>query len=175
MIVKSIENRIQSFKNNTERSEKRIQKLVEYLQSIEENTLVLKSREQEIRDVKDKFSELDGLTRHIEKRIDQIHAMFQKTEAMREEIDETDDRLKKMFDETDKKIKQFADILSTAEENNLISKQIKGNFNQSKNINDKIIKTVRELSNKGWSSDEISQKLLIDENSVRFIINTTSL
>ena len=175
LIIKSIDSRIAAFKNNTERSDKRVQKLIEYLQSIEENTLILKSREQEIKDVKDKFNELDGLTRHIEKRIDQIHAMFQKTESMREEIDDTDDRLKKMFDETDKKIKQFADILHSVEENNLISRQIKADYNLGKNINEGMIKAVRELSNKGWKSDEISQKLLIDENSVRFIINTSSL
>jgi chromosome segregation ATPase len=175
LIIKSIDSRIAAFKNNTERSDKRVQKLIEYLQSIEENTLILKSREQEIKDVKDKFNELDGLTRHIEKRIDQIHAMFQKTESMREEIDDTDDRLKRMFDETDKKIKQFADILHSVEENNLISRQIKADYNLGKNINEGMIKAVRELSNKGWTSDEISQKLLIDENSVRFIINTSSL
>ena len=29
-----------------------------------------------------------------------------------------------------------------------------------------MIKTVRELSSKGWSSNEISKKLLIDEHAI---------
>ncbi len=44
-----------------------------------------------------------------------------------------------------------------------------------KNVTEGTIKVVRELSSKGWSSGEISKKLMLDENSVRFIINTTSL
>ncbi|RPI96185.1 MAG: hypothetical protein EHM32_03830 [Spirochaetales bacterium] len=175
MLIKSMESRIGSFQAVVERSDKRIQKLTQYLTSIEENTLVLKSREQEIRDVKDKFGELEGLTAHIEKRIDQIHAMFQKMESMRSEIDSTDSRLKDMFSQTDRKMKQFADFVQAVENNNPISRQMKGDLPLGKNLNDGVIKTVRELSSRGWSSNDIAKKLLIDENSVRLIINTASV
>ena len=175
VIIKGIDNRISSFQTALDRSDKRVQKLTQYLQSIEENTLVLKSREQEIRDVKDKFNELDGLSEHIERRIEQIHAMFQKIETMRGEIDSTDIRLKEMFTQTDHKMKQFADFLQAVESSNPIVRQLKGDMPLGKNLNEGAIKAVRELSGKGWSSSEIAKKLLIDENAVRLIINTTSL
>lgn len=175
LIIKTIEGKIQAFNNTVDRSDKRIQKLTQYLHSIEESTLVLKSREQEIRDVKDKFGELEGLSAHLEKRVDQLHAMFQKIETMRSEIDHTDMQLKEMFTQTDLKMKQFADFLHAVESSSPIAKQLKADLLPGKNINEGIIKTVRELSNKGWSSGEISKKLLIDEHAVRLIINTTSL
>ena len=56
-----------------------------------------------------------------------------------------------------------------------IIKQVKAGSVPGKNINDNIIKTVRELSDKGWAPTDISRKLMIDENSIRFIINTTAL
>ncbi len=175
LLIKSIEDKVKSFQATLDRSDKRIEKLTQYLQSVEEKTLVLKTREQEIRDVKDKFTELEGLSSHIEKRIEQIHAMFKKLDSMRTEVDETDSRLQTMFNETDRKMQQLADFIQTVENNNPIMKEIKSDLSVGKNVSEGIIKTVRELSKKGWSSNEISKKLLIDENSVRFIINTTSL
>jgi len=80
-----------------------------------------------------------------------------------------------MFDETDRKMKQFADFLQAVDNNSPIARQIKGDVNLGKNVNDGTIKVVRELSGKGWSSNEIAKKLMMDENSVRFIVNTTSL
>ncbi|HPK44510.1 MAG TPA: hypothetical protein PLV62_05985, partial [Spirochaetota bacterium] len=129
--------------------------------------------EQEIREVKEHFAELEGLTAHIEERIKQINAMFQKLEDMRDEISQTDGRLQLMFLETDKRMKQFSDFLKAIDSNSTIGKEMKGIPNVQ--INERLIKTVRELSNKGWSSEEISNKLLIDENAVRLIINTSSL
>jgi hypothetical protein len=99
--------------------------------------------------------------------------MFQKLEDMRDEISQTDNRLQLMFTETDKRMKQFADFLKAIDGNTVIGKEIKGIPNV--NINERLIKTVRELSNKGWSSQEIANKLLIDENAVRLIINTSSM
>ncbi|MEJ5361198.1 MAG: hypothetical protein WHV26_03965 [Spirochaetota bacterium] len=173
LIMKSIETRIKTFQSTIEKSEKKIERLTGYLHSIEENTLILKTREQEIREVKEHFAELEGLTAHIEERIKQVNAMFQKLEDMRDEISQTDSRLQLMFTETDKRMKQFADFLKAIESNTVIGKEIKGIPNV--NINERLIKTVRELSNKGWSSQEIANKLLIDENAVRLIINTSSL
>jgi chromosome segregation ATPase len=173
LIMKSIETRIKTFQSTVEKSEKKIERLTGYLHSIEENTLILKTREQEIREVKEHFAELEGLTAHIEERIKQVNAMFQKLEDMRDEISQTDNRLQLMFTETDKRMKQFADFLKAIDSNTVIGKEIKGIPNI--NINERLIKTVRELSNKGWSSQEIANKLLIDENAVRLIINTSSM
>ena len=175
MLITAVEGKIKAVNKNVERSDKRTEKLTQYLQSFEEKTLSLKSREQDIREVKDKFMELEGLSEHIERKIDQIHAMFTKMESMRSQVDETDDRLKKLFDETDKKMKQFADFLQAVDTNNPIARQLKGDIPLNKNLHEGTIKIVRELSGKGWSSSEISKKLLLDENSVRFIINTKSL
>jgi chromosome segregation ATPase len=178
VLIKTIDGKINGFRNIIDKSDRRVQKLNQYLQSIEENTLVLKTREQEIRDVRDKFTELEGLSSHMEKRIDQIHAMFKKVETMRLDIDDADSKLKDLFTQTDLKMKQFADFLTAVEGSNPgnpITRQIKGDAPLGKNINEGMIKTVRELSRKGWSSNEISSKLMIDENSVRLIINTASL
>ena len=174
ILIQTIESKIKSFQKVMEKSDKRVEKINEHLLKVEENTLILKSRESEIQDVKDKFNELDGLSALIEKRIDQTHIMFKKVEQLRKEIDDTDSRLQTMFSETDKKMRQFADFIQTVD-NNPILKQVKGNIVSTKNLNESVIKTVRELSNKGWDPSEISKKMLIDENSVRFIINTTSL
>jgi DNA repair exonuclease SbcCD ATPase subunit len=175
VLIKTIEGKIKSVQSIVDRSDKRVEKLGQHLQEIEENTLILKSREGDIQEVKDRFGELEGLSVHIEKRIDQIYAMFQKVETLRKEVDQTDDRLQKMYQETDKKMKQFADFIQVVDNNNPILKQVNKDIDTNKNLNDNVIKTVRDLSSKGWSSDEISRKLLIDENSVRFIINTTSM
>jgi len=175
LLIQAIDGQIKSFQKTMDRGDKRIDKMNQYLQSIEEKTLILKTKEQEIRDVKDKFTELDSLSEHMEKRIDQINAMFQKIESMRSDVDETDSRLKTMFTETDRKMRQLADFLHAVESAGPIAKQMKGELPIDKSINEGMVRTVRELSRKGWSSNEIAKKLLIDENSIRFIINTTSM
>ncbi|MBP7583515.1 MAG: hypothetical protein KBA61_05755 [Spirochaetes bacterium] len=175
LAINSIDSRVKAFQKSMERSEKKNEKMLAYLQSVEEKTLMLKTREQEITEVKDKFGELEGLSEHIERKIDQIHAMFTKLESMRKEVDTTDTRLRDMFDQTDRKMKQLADFLKAVDTNSPISKQVKGDIPMGKNLSEGTIKVVRELSGKGWTSGEISKKLLLDENSVRFIINTTSL
>jgi chromosome segregation ATPase len=173
--ITSIDERVKSFQKNIEKSEKKTEQLTKYLQSVEEQTLALKTKEQEIRDVKDKFTEIEGLSEHIERKIEQIYAMFQRIDTMKSEVDKTDSRLKTMYDETDKKMKQFADFIQAVETNSPIARQIKGDIPTGKNLNENTVKMVRELSGKGWSPAQISKQLLIEENSVRFIINTMSL
>lgn len=175
VVMTSVDGRIKSLQKTLEKSDKRTEKLMQYLQSVEEKTLMLKTREKDITEVKDRFTELEGLSEHIEKKIDQIHAMFQKLDSMRSEVDKTDSRLKTMFDETERKMRQFADFMQAVDTNSPITKQVRGDIPIGKNMNEGTVKVVRELSKKGWSSDEISKKLMMDENSVRFIINTTSL
>jgi chromosome segregation ATPase len=174
-IMTAVESKVSSFQKVVERSDKKVEKLKEYLQHIEENTLILKAREQEIIDVRDKFSELDGLSAHLEKRVEQINAMLTKVEKIHSDIDKTDVRLQNMFDETDQKMRQFSDFIQSVGSPTSITKKIKNDLPLEKNINENVIKTVRELSTRGWSSNEISEKLLLEENTVRFIINTASL
>ncbi|MCP4136266.1 MAG: hypothetical protein GY754_35175 [bacterium] len=173
--IKSLDGKINTYQKIIDRSDKRVEKMGKHLQDVEESTLILKSRESEIQGVKDKFDELDGLSALMEKRIDQIYAMFQKMDNLKNDIDNTDDRLQVMFNETDKKMKELAVFIKAVDNNNPILKQVNEDISPGKNINENMIKTVRELSNKGWSAADISNKLLIDENSIRFIINTTSL
>ncbi len=175
IIIKTVENKVSAFQKVIDKSDKRIDRMSEYLHKIEETTLILKSREREIQEVKDKFSEIDSISSHIEKRIEQINAMFNKVESLKDDLDNTDGRLQEMFHQTDKKIKQLADFIQSVDNAGPIAKQVKGDVQLPKNINESVIKTVRELSKKGWPADEISRKLLIDENSIRFIINTASL
>lgn len=175
IIISTIDSRISAFQKTMERSDKRIEKLNKDLKSIEENTLILKSRENEIKEVRDKFGELESLATHLEERIKQVNAMFRKMESLREEIETTDQKVQDMYFETDKRMRQFADFIQAVDNASPILKQVKGNAAPARNVNESMIKTIRELSGKGWSSEEISKKLLLDENSVRFIINTTSL
>lgn len=176
IIIQGVEGRINAFQKTVDRTEKRVDKINQHLLGIEQNTLVLKTRENELKDIRDKFNELESVSVHMEKRIEQIYAMFNKVEKLREEIESTDQKVQEMFIETDKKMRQFADFIQAVDAHNPIAKQVKDDVSTSvKNINDTLIRTIRDLSSKGWSSAEISKKLLIDESSVRLIINTSSL
>ena len=175
ILIQAIDGKLNSFQKTVERTDRRIDKINQHLREVEENTLILKTRENEIKEVRDKFNELDGLSAMMEARIKQIQAMFSKVEALREEINDTDNRLQDLFSQTDQKMRQFADFIQAVDAGVPIMKQVKGNATAVKNINENLIRTVRELSGKGWTSEEISRKLLMDENAVRLIINTTSL
>ncbi len=175
ILIQSVEGKINAFQKVVEKSEKRVDKINQNIRGVEENLLILKTRETDVKEIKDKFNELDGLSEIMEVRVKQIQAMFSKVEKLRDEISTTDNRLQELFSETDKKMRQFADFIQAVDNNNPILKQVKGNPSGTKNINDNVIRTVRDLSSKGWTSDEISRKLMMDENAVRLIINTTSL
>jgi len=177
IIIQTIDSRLQAFEKVVDRSDKRLEKIGSHLKRVEEDTLILKTKENDIRDLRDRLNELDGLSDHMEERVKQIHAMFTKTETIRKEIDLTDNRLQEMFHQTDMKMREFSDFIQAVDNNNPILKQVKGDIKTmpGKNLSDNIVKTVRELSNKGWDPGAISKKLMVDENSVRFIINTTLL
>ena len=177
IIIQTIDSRLQAFEKVVDRSDKRVEKIGSHLKRVEEETLILKTKENEIRDLRDRLNELDGLSDHMEERVKQIHAMFGKVETIRKEIDLTDNRLQEMFHQTDMKMREFSDFIQAVDNNNPILKQVKGDIKMmpGKNLSDNIVKTVRELSNKGWDPEAISKKLMVDENSVRFIINTTLL
>jgi DNA repair exonuclease SbcCD ATPase subunit len=174
-MLRSVETKLSGFQKVLERSDKKVDKMNDYLREVEEKTLILKTRKNEIQEIKDKFEEIDGIGDVMSKRVDQIYAMFKKVETLRNEIDETDTRLQNMFTRTDEKMKEFADFIQSVDANSIISKQVKKEQTPGKNINEHLIKTVRELSNRGWTPDAIAKKMLLDENSVRFIINTTSI
>lgn len=175
IVIQSVEGKINAFQKVVDRSEKRVDKINQNIRGVEESLLILKTREGDIKEIKDKFNELDGLSEIMEVRVKQIQAMFNKVEKLRDEISSTDNHLQELFSETDKKMRQFADFIQAVDTNNPILKQVKGNPAAPKNMNDNVIRTVRDLSNKGWTSDEISRKLMMDENAVRLIINTSSL
>ncbi len=177
LIIQSIDSRIKSFESVMDRSDKKLDSIGGKLKRVEEEALILKTKEGDIREVKDRLNEIDSLSGIMEERIKQIQAMFQKVEGIRREIDFTDSKLQQMYDATDQKMKEFSDFIQAVDNNNPILKQVKGNAGAipGKNLNDGMVRTVRELSNKGWDPESISRKLMIDENSIRFIINTTSL
>ena len=174
MLMGSVDGKVRQIEKVVDRADKRIDKVNQHLINVEEKTLFLKSRESEIEEVTDKFNQIEDLSMHVEKRVEQIHAMFSKIETLRHEVDETDDKLQQMYTQTDTKMKQLADFIKAADDNP-ISKTVSGDIPASKNLNGKIIKTVRDLSESGWDASEISRKLMVDENSVRFIINTESI
>ncbi|MDA3898878.1 MAG: hypothetical protein PF637_00010 [Spirochaetes bacterium] len=174
-IANAIDKRVLSFQTTLEKSETKINKLREYLHGVEESTHVLKTKEHEILHLKEQFNEIDGLSAYMEKRVVQLQEMVRRVENMRSDIDNTDSRLQEMFKESDRRMQQFSEFIQTVEPDNLITKQMKGDFVPgAKSINDGMVRTVRELSNKGWTAMDISRKLLLDENSVRLIINTAA-
>jgi len=175
--IQTIDNRIKAFEKVIERSDKRIEKIGSNLKRVEEETIILKTKESDIRDLRDRLNELDGLSDHLEERVKQIYAMFAKVETIRKEIDLTDNKLQDMFHQTDMKMREFSDFIQAVDKNNPILKQVKSDIKMvpAKNLSENIVKTVRELSKKGWDPEAISKKLMVDENSVRFIINTTAL
>lgn len=177
LIIQTIDSRIKAFEKVVDRSDKRVEKIGQNIKRVEEEAIILRTKESDLADLRDRLSELDGLSDHMEERIKQIHAMFQKVETIRKEIDVTDNRLQDMFNQTDRKMKEFSDFIQAVDNNNPILKQVKSDIKAipGRNLNDNMIKTVRELSGKGWEPEAISKKLMLDENSVRFIINTTLL
>ncbi len=174
-IVKNVDGKLKNFQKVLERSDKRIDKISTNLQDVEEKTIILKTRKTEIQELKEKFDEVDSLSEVMEKRVEQIYAMFKKVESLRNQIDETDSRLQVMYNRTDEKMKEFSDFIQAVDAGNPILKQVNSDIKFDKNINENVIRTVRELSDRGWGPDEIAKKMMIDENSIRFIINTTSL
>ena len=177
IVIQTIDNRIKAFEKVVDRTDKRIEKIGSNIKNVEAETINLKTKESDIRDLRDRLNELDGLSDHLEERVKQIYAMFAKVEAIRKEIDLTDNKLQDMFHQTDMKMREFSDFIQAVDKNNPILKQVKSDIKMmpAKNLSDNIVKTVRELSQKGWDPEAISKKLMVDENSVRFIINTTSL
>ncbi len=174
-IVKNLDGKLKNYQKILDRSDKRIDKISHNLQEVEEKTIILKTRKAEISELKEKFDEVDGLSEVMEKRVEQIYAMFKKVEDLRLQIDETDNRLQVMYSRTDEKMREFSDFIQAVDAGNPILKQVNQDISFDKNINENVIRTVRELSDRGWGPDEIAKKMLIDENSIRFIINTTSL
>lgn len=175
-IINGFESRVNSFEQGIDKTESRAVKLTEYLAKVESATITLKAREQEIRNVSERFSELDSLSEHLEERMKQITVMLGRVEGMRSEVEMTDSHLQDVASEANKKIKQLADIIqsSPAESSgHSISKQMKGNA-ITKGVNDAMVKMVRDLSTKGWSSTDISRSMMLEENTVRLIINTSS-
>lgn len=172
--IAAVDKRVAGFQSLMEKSESRVNKMREYLQSVEEATHLLKTKEHEISVLKDRFNEIDSLSEYMEKRVEQIQTMIRKIENMRAEIDMTDGRLKEMFEKTDKKMQQFSQFIQSVEPDNLITKKMNPELKITPNVSDKIVKTIRELSEKGWSANDISQQLLVEENMVRFIINTSA-
>ena len=173
--VKAFEGRVKSFENTIQQSEKRANKMKDYLAKIEENTITLRARESDIMQVMDRFQELDTLQEHMEKRIDQISAMMKRVESIRMEVEQTDSRLQSISNEADRKIKQFSDIVQSVPSDSptpSITKQMKGSPVLSKGINDNTVKMIRDLANKGWEPDDIARKMMIEENTVRLIVNT---
>jgi hypothetical protein len=90
--------------------------------------------------------------------------MIRKIESVRSDIEDTDTRLQNMFMETDEKMRQFSDFLHSIEGASPITKQVReGSVPAAgKKVNDTLVKTVRELSQRGWSPDEISNKLMLE-------------
>ncbi|MCL2155076.1 MAG: hypothetical protein FWH53_05365 [Leptospirales bacterium] len=177
VVIHTIDNRIKAFEKVIERTDKRIEKIGVNIKNVEAETINLKTKETDIRDLRDRLNVLDELSDHLEERVKQIYAMFSKIETIRKEIDVTDNKLQDMFHQTDMKMREFSDFIQAVDKNNPILKQVKGDIKMmpAKNLSENLVKTVRELAQKGWDPEAISKKLMVDENSVRFIINTTSL
>jgi chromosome segregation ATPase len=177
LLVNTFEARIGTFSKSISDTEKKMSKMKEYLAKIDEQTISLKAREHEIMNVMDKFHELDSLSEHLDERIKQISAMMGRVESVRNEVERTDSQLQSIATEANKKIKQLTDIVQSVPSdsgNHMITKQMKGNPSISKGINDAMVKMVRDLSYKGWTASDIAQSMMLEENTVRLIINTSA-
>lgn len=173
-IIREMDGKVQSFKSVVERSDKKAERLVENLKNIEEKTAVLNTKKRELEDLQEKFDYVDTLGNVMQQKVEQITAMYNKVEGIQHEIDRTGEHLQQMFTRTDEKMREFSSFIQTVEPENLISKQIKKKAS-APNINEALIKTVRDLHAKGWEEEDIANKMDIDENSVRLIVNTSSL
>jgi chromosome segregation ATPase len=174
-LIKSVDVKIQNFQKSVEGSEKKVERLNGHLQDFESKTYKLKNRMQEIEELNDKLDEVDSMRELMEQHVKQIQSMFKKVSDLRENIDDTDSRLQKMCNKADEKMREFATFIQSVDSDSLISKQVNRDAPAGKNINEHLIKTVRELSDKGWEPDDIAKKMFIDESQVRLIINSAKL
>ncbi len=176
IMMKSIDDRLNSSEAILEKYYGKLENMGNHVRQIEEETLLLKTKEKDIREVRERLDYIDSMSEVIDERVKQIQAMLSKVEGMRQEIDRSDSKLQEMYNATDQKMRELSDFIQAVDNNSPIVKQVKGNGGLSgKNLNDSMVRTVRELSDKGWDPEAISRKLMVDENSIRFIINTTSL
>jgi chromosome segregation ATPase len=176
VLVNTFEARINTFDKSIAGTEKKLSTLKQYLTRVEEQTITLKSRENEIMNVMDKFHELDSLSAHLDERIKQISAMMGRVESVRSEVERSDSQLQTVAAEANKKIKQLTDIVQSVPSEtggHTITKTMKGNANITKGVNEAMMKMVRDLSIKGWTSSDISKSMMLEENTVRLIINTS--
>ena len=174
LLIKSVDVKVQNFQKTVDGSEKKAERLGKQLQDIEGKTYELKNRMREFEDVNNKLDEIDSMRELMEQHVKQINSMFSKVTNLRDNIDETDERLQKMYTQANEKMKEFATFIQAVPDS-LISKQVNNDVPSGKNINENLIKTVRELSDMGWDPNDIARRMMIDENTVRLIINTDRL
>ena len=174
LLIKSVDTKLQGFQKTVDGSEKKAERLGKQLHDIESKTYELKNRMREFEDVNNKLDEIDSMRDLMEQHVKQINSMFSKVTNLRDNIDETDERLQKMYTQANEKMKEFATFIQAVPDS-LISKQVNNGVPSGKNINENLIKTVRELSDMGWEPNDIARRMMIDENTVRLIINTDKL
>ncbi len=178
-LMRSIDSRVTSSESAMNRYDKKLESMGKQINRIQEDTLLLKTKENDILEVSERLDSIESMSEILDERVKQIKAMLSKVEGIQQEIDRSDSKLQKMYDATDQKMRELSDFIQAVDNNSPIVKQVKGNLSNGvipgKNLNDSMVRTVRELSDKGWDPESISRKLMIDENSIRFIINTMSL
>ena len=174
LLIKSVDIKVQNFQKAVDGSEKKAERLGKQLQDVESKTYELKNRMREFEEINNKLDEIDSMRELMEQHVKQINSMFSKVTNLRDNIDETDERLQKMYMQANEKMKEFATFIQAVPDS-LISKQINNEAPSVKNINENLIKTVRELSDMGWEANDIARRMMIDENTVRLIINTDKL
>jgi len=174
LLIKSVDIKVQNFQKTVDGSEKKAERLGKQLQDIEGKTYELKNRMREFEEIDNKLDEIDSMRELMEQHVKQINSMFSKVTNLRDNIDETDERLQKMYTQANEKMKEFATFIQAVPDS-LISKQVNNDAPSVKNINENLIKTVRELSDMGWEPNDIARRMMIDENTVRLIINTDKL
>ena len=170
----AVDAKITDFKNVVNLSEKRTERLDKKLQDVEKTALTIKSRINEIQELKNRLDDIDSTHEFLEEQSKQISTMYKKVEGLWQNINESETRLQNMSFQTDEKIKELATFIKSAGFDSIITKQINPNASPGKNINERLVKTVRELHERGWSAENISKKMAndIDESTVRLIINS---
>ena len=170
----AVDTKITDFKNVVNLSEKRTERLDKKLQDVEKTALTIKSRINEIQELKNRLDDIDSTHEFLEEQSKQISTMYKKVEGLWQNINESETRLQNMSFQTDEKIKELATFIKSAGFDSIITKQINPNASPGKNINERLVKTVRELHERGWSAENISKKMAndIDESTVRLIINS---
>jgi uncharacterized phage infection (PIP) family protein YhgE len=176
---------LQNITSEILRIDKRSKEINKSLHKIENKFIELSAKMENIDEVKERFMQIESLIEDLENRHKQVVALNKKLEQVKESYKNIEDRLRKLVIEADDRAKKLGDLIKLyGDIDTKKSKKIKEDYEpevydtieldelSTKDLYNAIIK-LRVQHN--WEPREIAKYLNVDEATVQFILNSSSL